>query len=129
MSAKIKYFLLLAALALLAADKSEPEPATKPPKADIRGKVTAVAALRAQGLVGRISVEGAKEKDTEHDKASVTLTSKTKILKWEGGKKKKATFADIKKGTKVQCVFVGPVLESYPVQAKAGEVLILAAAK
>ena len=32
---------------------------------------------------------------------------------------------DIKAGSKVQCVFTGPVAESYPVQAKASEVLIL----
>src|SRR5215207_6482255 len=124
---KIKALLAVAALAMVGlvwADKSEPEPAKKaPPKADIRGKVSGVAALRARGLVGRMSVDGKKEKDTEYDRASVTLTSTTKFYKWVGGKKKDAKFGDIKKGSVVQCNFVGPVAESYPVQAKAGEVL------
>ncbi len=126
MSSKVKALLLAAALALLGADRSEPEPVRKaPPKADVRGKVTSVVGLRARDLVGRIRVEGVKEKDTQYDKAVVTIPSKAKLYRWVGGKKVPAKFGEIKVGSKVQCVFDGPVAESYPVQARAGEVLIL----
>jgi beta-N-acetylhexosaminidase len=118
--------LFAAALALVAADKAEPEPKkVAPPKADVRGEVKKVTGLRAKDLVGNVLVEGSKEKDTQHDKASVTLTSKTKIYLWADGKKKDAKFTDVKEGSKVQCVFTGPVAESYPVQARASEVIIL----
>ena len=126
---KSKAFLAVLALAVIgtvSADKTDPEPAKKaPPKADIRGKVSSVTALRAQGLVGAISVDGKKEKDTQYDKASVKLTSSTKFYKWVDGKKKDAKFSDVKEGSKVQCVFTGPVAESYPVQATASELIIL----
>ena len=59
----------------------------------------------------------------------MTLTSKTKFYKWEDGKKKDAKFSGLKAGNLVQCVFMGPVREPYPVQATAGEVLILLAKK
>src|SRR5262245_28788488 len=115
----------LAAILIAAEDRAEPEKKA-PPKADVRGEVKKVTALRARGLVGNILVEGTKEKDTQHDKASVTLTSDTKFYRWADGKKKDAKFSDLKVGTKVQCVFTGPVAESSPVQAKASEVIILA---
>jgi beta-N-acetylhexosaminidase len=126
----MKAGLLFVALALVAADKSEPEPKkVAPPKADVRGVVKRVTGLRGKGLVGNLLVEGAKEKDTQYDKASVTLTSETKIYRWKDGKKAEAKFGDVKEGCKVQCVFTGPVAESYPVQAKASEVIILEDAK
>jgi hypothetical protein len=52
-----------------------------------------------------------------------------KIEKWVGGKRVKATFADIKVGSVVQCVFTGGVDASLPVQALGKEVLILEAPK
>lgn len=123
--------LFLFALALVAAD--EPEPKKKkdvaPPKADVRGEVKSVTFLRAKDLVANILVEGAKEKDTGHDKASVTLTNATKVYAWADGKKVEAKAADLKQGCRVQCVFTGPVAESYPVQARASEVVILAEPK
>jgi hypothetical protein len=126
MSGKVKTWLFVAVLALLGADKAEPEPAKKgPPKADIRGKVTSAVPLRARDLVGRIGVEGVKEKDTQYDKAVVTIPGKAKVLRWLDGKEVPAKFSDLKVGSRVQCVFTGPVRESYPVQASAAEVLIL----
>lgn len=125
--------MVVVALALVAADKdkSEPEPKkVEPPKADVRGQVTKVTPSRAKGVVGSILVEGSKEKDTQHDKASVRLTSTTKFYKWSSnGKKVEAKFGDVTEGSKVQCVFTGPVAESYPVQAVASEVIILEEAK
>jgi hypothetical protein len=127
MSMLLKAFpLFVAALALMAADKVEPDPKkVAPPRADVRGEVKSVVGLRGKNLVGNVLVEGAKEKDTHYDKASVTLSNATKIYKWVNGKKKDAKFADVTQGCKVQCVFDGKVLESYPVQATATELLIL----
>ena len=102
-------------------------------KADIRGRVTNQTAAgeeaRKKGVLGTVLIEGAKEKDTGFDKASVRVTDKTKIEKLDGKERKPAKFEDLKKGARVQAVFTGPVAESYPVQATAGAVLILEEAK
>jgi hypothetical protein len=113
----------LLVLALVGADN--PEPTKAPPKADVRGKVTTLAVLRAKDLVGRIQVDGVKEKDTKYDRAVVTIPIKAKIYRWVDGKKTDAKFSDLKRGAKVQCVFTGAVAESNPVKARASEVLIL----
>lgn len=125
-----KIALVSVVVVLTGADKAEPEPRpVKPPKADVRGTVKSVSALRARGLIGRMLIEGKKEADTGHDKASVTILAGATIEKWVGGKKVKAKFDDIKPGCVVQCVFTGPVAESYPVQARTKEVLILGTPK
>jgi beta-N-acetylhexosaminidase len=118
--------LAVVAVALMAPEDPEPKKKDEPPpKADVRGEVKSVTGLKAKDLVANILVEGAKEKDTQHDKASVTLTNATKVYVWAGGKKREAKLGDVKQGVTVQCTFTGPVLESYPVQARAAEVLIL----
>jgi len=125
----IRGIALLASLAfVMGADKAEPEPA-KPPKADVRGEVTSVSAVNGRATIGNMLIEGAKEKDTTHDKASVSVERGAKFFKWSGGKKVAAKFEDVKVGCKVQCDFNGPVRESYPVQAGTREVLILESPK
>jgi hypothetical protein len=106
------------------ADKDDPE------KADIRGLIANVSPsdddVKKKGFLGRLRVEGAKEKTTNYDKATVLITNKTKILKQDGKERKEAKFEDLKKGCKVQIDFTGaPVAQSYPVQATAETVVIL----
>jgi beta-N-acetylhexosaminidase len=98
-------------------------------KVDVRGTVSRVAAsddeAKKAGRLGSILVEGVKDATTAYDKASVKVTDKTKIEKLVGKERKAAKFEDLKKGSKVQALFTGPVAESYPVQATAKEILIL----
>ncbi len=127
----IRRLALLAALAfVMGADKPEPEPApVKPPGASIRGEVKTVTPVKVKGLIGRLLVEGAKEKDTQVDSARVGLKAGGKVYFWKDGKKAEATFKDIKPGCVVQVDFVGIVRESLPVQADTMEVLILSTPK
>jgi beta-N-acetylhexosaminidase len=81
---------------------------------------------RARGRLGSILVEGVKDETTNHDRAFVHVTDKTRIEKRDG---KPAKFEDLKKGARVQALFTGPVAKSYPVQATAKEILILEEAK
>jgi beta-N-acetylhexosaminidase len=98
-------------------------------KADIRGTVTSATAANEEqkkaGLLGSLRIEGKKEATTQYDKAVVRVTAKTKIERVKGKGRVAAAFAELKKGTKVQAVFTGPVAESDPVQAAAKEILIL----
>jgi hypothetical protein len=81
---------------------------------------------RGKTSLGVMRVEGVKEADTQVDRAVVRLTRTTKLYRWVEGKKKELRPEDLKKGSRVQINFVGPVAESYPVQGTAGEVLLLA---
>ncbi len=96
---------------------------------DIRGSITKVsqadASAQAKGTLGAIMVVGAKEADTKYDRASVRITTETSIFEQQGQSRGRATFAALKVGQRVQARFTGPVAESYPFQATAGEIVIL----
>jgi hypothetical protein len=99
-------------------------------KVDVRGTITQVTlAQNGKVLLGTVRIEGPRDKTSSNDKAIVKITAKTKIEKLAGKARVAARFEDLGKGARVQAMFTGPVLESYPVQATAREVLILEAAK
>lgn len=97
--------------------------------ADIRGTITDIyqadAQSREEGIVGSVLIEGVIEEDTEFDRASVTITDKTRIFEQKGQERLPVTFDSLKIGQRVQARFTGGVLESYPVQATASEIVIL----
>lgn len=76
------------------------------------------------GVLGSMLMEGTKAKDTEYDKAVVKITKATKIFVMSGRELKPAKFEDVKGGLKMEIQFVGPVAESFPVQATAGKIVI-----
>ncbi|WP_291651188.1 DUF3221 domain-containing protein [Clostridium sp.] len=83
-------------------------------KVAIRGLVTE---KNQEDKRGQILVEGKIEEDTEFDKASVSINTKTKIINQKSDEKLK--LSDIKVGDKVEVIITGPVRESYPVQVDA----------
>ena len=94
--------------------------------ADIRGYISSMQAAESGGdLLGTIMIEGVREADTAHDKASVNVTRQTAISEQREGRRMPATFDSLRIGARVQARFAGPVMESYPVQATASEVIIL----
>jgi beta-N-acetylhexosaminidase len=97
-------------------------------EADIRGSITSIYKVTEDStgdIVGSILIEGNIDKDTEFDKASVTITKKTRIFESKSGKFIKADFDSLKPNQRVQALFTGPVMTSYPVQGTAKEVIIL----
>ena len=95
-------------------------------RADIRGNITNISKnTEDKNIIGSILIEGNLERDTKYDKASVTITRQTRIFEYKNKKLIKADFESLKIGQKVQALFAGQVLESYPVQVKAIEVVIL----
>ena len=82
-------------------------------KIDIRGSITKVLTDDNKKITG-IFVEGKVESDTIHDKATVRIDKSTKI-----------SVSELKEGMKVEVVFKGEVLESYPVQAKAMTIKVI----
>jgi hypothetical protein len=121
MRTALPLFAVGAAL-LLGCTEPEPEPVQA---VDIRGVVTSLAHGGQGNAVGTLRIEGAKMADTRYDKAVVTLTPETRIYQREPNGKSAVQFGSLRLGDKVQVRFTGPVAESYPVQARAAEVLIL----
>lgn len=91
-------------------------------KLGIRGEIKKISTADS-GKVKGILVEGKIEKDTEYDKASVSITEKTKIYEQDGEKKVEA--GSLKEGMKVEVDFEGPVNESYPIQSGAKTIKVL----
>lgn len=82
-------------------------------KIGIRGQITQVT-TDDNKKVTAIFVEGKVESDTMHDKASVSIDKSTKI-----------SVSELKEGMKVEVVFKGEVLVSYPVQGKAKTIKVI----
>ncbi len=82
-------------------------------KIGIRGSITKVL-TDDNKKVTAIFVEGKVESDTMHDKATVSIDKSTKI-----------SVSELKEGMKVEVVFNGDVLVSYPVQGKAKTIKVI----
>lgn len=101
-----------------------------PERIDIRGRITGIISAspemrRAHAVQGFIRVEGAREPDTQYDRAAITITDSTAITVMEGETPGDGKFAALKKGDSVEATFTGPVRESYPVQVTASHVRVI----
>lgn len=112
------------ALALLGACTSDGDAAPAPNDPDIRGVITSI--TNGSGdVIGNVRIEGAIDQDTAYDKAVVRVESDTRIFRQAGNAMMEVTFADLTEGQEVVAWFTGPVAESYPVQAKASQIVIV----
>src|SRR5262249_31598130 len=95
---------------------------------DVRGKIINIDLAKGEShgkVLARALIEGAKEPDTQVDKAIVTVMAETEVFIKRGEERKPADFGALKVGQRVEARFIGPVRESYPVQADAAEITIL----
>ncbi len=90
---------------------------------DIRGMITSVTPGSGD-VLGTVLIEGRIEPDTGYDKASVRVEEDTEIFMRQGTALVEATWSAVAEGLVVEAWFEGPVAESYPVQAKAGRIVI-----
>lgn len=119
---------ILPALTLIFACLIEGDQTFSSSRIDVRGAITNITRSEGEGrgkVLAYVFIEGAKEPDTQVDKASVTVTAETKVFIKSGGERKPAAFAALKEGQKVEARFTGPMRLSYPVQADAAEIIIL----
>jgi len=94
----------------------------------IRGAITTLNAADGSwnaGILGSVLIEGKLQSDTSFDKASVTVTDKTKIYREDAQGRHLVDFSYLRVGQIVAATFTGAVAESYPVQATASEIVIL----
>ena len=112
------------ALVLLSACTSDGDAATGTIGPDIRGVITSVTDGSGD-VVGSVRIEGAIDEDTSYDKAVVRVESDTSIYRQVGNALMEITFAELTEGQTVVAWFTGPVAESYPVQVKASQIVIV----
>ncbi|MDI7275648.1 MAG: hypothetical protein QME94_06685, partial [Anaerolineae bacterium] len=134
---RIRTLILLVILALVMAGCSAARPsspATPPPDTPtaeaptmtIEGVISNVQPAAAGGeILGTIRVEGEKNPNNEYDRAELTISKDTVLRSEESGTSAQVGFDALEFGQFVKARFVGPVLESYPVQARAVEVVII----
>jgi len=94
----------------------------------IRGVISTLSAADGSwsaGVLGSVLIEGKLQSDTSFDKASVTVTDKTKIYREDAQGRHLVDFSYLRVGQIVAATFTGAVAESYPVQATASEIVIL----
>jgi hypothetical protein len=119
-----------AAVALALLVGCGPAASTEAWHADIRGRVTGVIAasdrMHAAHVEGFVRVEGARQSDTRYDKAALTITDTTMITAYENEAPHSVLFPALEAGDSVEAGFTGPVRQSYPVQATAAWIRIIA---
>jgi hypothetical protein len=86
-------------------------------KADFIGFITELHPLQ-----GQISVESDADKIVT--KYTVSIKNETLIFRQDGNNLRKAAFSDFKNKQWVQIWFTGPILESWPMQGTAQQVVI-----
>ncbi len=125
-------FLLLLLMAGCAGAPPTDSTGTVPSPADdgasdmdvsIRGDIVDIQA--ADGTGTSVRIEGEIEPDTAYDAAVVSITEQTKIYRQTGSERREVTADELASGQRVEAVFTGPVMESYPVQATASQIVIL----
>jgi len=124
----MKYIRLFALLGLLiglmvvAADCAS-APKALQTESDFTGWVIEIHQIEEKGIEGEILVESHADKLV--DKYLVTITDETLIFKQDGENRRHVAFKALEATQQVQIWFSGPILESFPAQATAQQVVII----
>jgi len=123
----MKYIRLFALLGLLIGLMVVAAGCASAPKAlqtesDFTGFITEIHPIGKGGTLGQILVESHADKLV--DKYMVTIKDETLILKQDGENRRQVTFGALETKQQVQIWFSGPILESFPAQATAQQIVI-----
>jgi hypothetical protein len=120
----IRLFVLVRLLVVLMAVSLGCTSMAKPleTEADLIGFITEIRPNREGDILGQISVESHADKIVS--KYTITITDETLIFRQDGDNLLQADFKAFENKQWVRIWFTGPVLESFPVQGTAGQVVI-----
>jgi hypothetical protein len=121
----IRLFGLLGLLIVLMAVTVDCSSTAKPleTEADFTGFITEVHPIGEKGILGQILVEAPA--DNFIDKYMVTIKDETQIFKQDGDELRQVAFEVLETGQQVQIWFTGPIMESFPMQGTAQQVVIV----
>lgn len=89
---------------------------------DFTGFITEIHPIGEKGTLGQILVEAPA--DNFIDKYMVTIKDETQIFKQDGDELRQAAFEALETEQQVQIWFSGPIMESFPMQGTAQQVVI-----
>lgn len=119
LSVLVGLLIVLVAVSLSCASTSKPMET----EADLIGFITEIHPNGERGILGRISVESHADKIVS--KYVITIANETLIFRQDGDDLRKAAFRTLENKQWVEIWFTGPVLESFPVEGTAGQVVIV----
>ncbi len=104
-----------------------PEPGEgSAPGVTIRGNLSDVRAAAQGDTLGFIRVEGEKIAGNQYGRAELRITGATQVFEKQGQRLVQVDFGALEFGETVEATMIGPIMESWPVQAAASQVIILA---
>jgi hypothetical protein len=92
-------------------------------EADLIGFITEIRPNGGRDILGQINVESHADKIVSKD--IITITDETMIFQQDGNDLRRTAFKTFENKQWVKIWFTGPVLESFPVQGTAGQVVIV----
>ena len=92
-------------------------------EADFTGFVTEIHPIGERGILGQILVESHADKLV--DKYMVTIKDETLIFEQDGENRRKVAFEALETKKQVQIWFTGPIMESFPMQGTAQQVVTI----
>jgi hypothetical protein len=92
-------------------------------EADLIGFITEIRPNGERDVLGQINVESHADKIVS--KYIITITDETLIFQQDGNDLRRTAFKTLENKQWVKIWFTGPVLESFPVQGTAGQVVIV----
>ncbi len=121
----IRLFGLLGLLIVLMAVAVDCSSTTKPleTEAHFTGFITEIHPIGEKGILGQILVESHADKLV--DKYMVTIKDETQIFEQIGEERRQVTFDALETKQQVQIWFSGPIMESFPMQGTAQQVVII----
>ncbi len=90
--------------------------------ADFTGFILEIQAIGKGGTLGQILVESQVKKLVE--KYMVTIKEETLIFQQDGENRRQVAFETLETKQKVEVWFTGPIMESFPMQGTAQQVVI-----
>ncbi len=123
----MKYIRLFGLLGLLlglmvAAVGCSSVPEALETEADLTGFITEIHSTAEEGMLGQILVESHADKLV--DEYVVTIKDETLIFKQEGENRRQVAFETLETTQQMQIWFSGPILESFPVQGTAQQIVV-----
>lgn len=98
--------------------------------ADIRGYISSVLPVSphetVRDLAGTVFISGEVEADTNLDSAYLAVTPETRVFRVVDDSREEIDFSGLRAGQLAEARFTGPVMMSYPAQAVADEITVLA---
>jgi hypothetical protein len=91
----------------------------------IRGNIVTISHTASGNLIGGFLLDGTKENQALFDSVYVKVDSATQVFEIQQNECRTLSFTDLKPGQRVQVQSTGIVLQSYPPQIQATEVVIL----